>query len=307
MTRSYDMRQHPLGLITAVSLFASAVALAHPAAAHAQGPTRSQVVVIPGNAQEADETRRQFEEILRQYSPSVGGVLKLDPTLMSNGPYLESYPAVAAFLKQHPEIPRSPQYFLTSVRTANDQQREQPLDADAQVRMSAVRMWSEVMAGVLVCTGFIFFFFTVGGIVRAILSHRRWLRATKLQSEVHNRLLERFGANDELLAYVQSPAGSQFLQGSAVIIDAAPGAAMSAPYARILWSVQAGLVIGLAGIGILSIRNYMAPEVGPMFLTFGVLAAAIGLGFVLAAVASYVLSRRLGLMDRTADRASTSA
>jgi hypothetical protein len=168
-------------------------------------------------------------------------------------------------------------------------------------------MWSETMAGALVCTGFIAFFLTVAAMVRAVLSHRRWLRATKQQADVHNRLLERFGANDELLAYVQSPAGSQFLQGSAVVIDAAPGATMAAPYSRILWAVQAGLVVGLAGIGILSIRNYMAPEVGPMFLTFGVLAAAIGLGFVLAAVASYVLSRRLGLIDRTADRPSTSA
>jgi hypothetical protein len=263
--------------------------------------------VLRGNPQEADETRRQLEDILRQYSPSLGAVLKLDPTLMTNGPYLESYPAIGAFLKEHPEVPRSPEYFLSFVRTSSSEQHELPLDAEAQVRMNAVHMWSDVMAGTLVCTGFIAFFITVGGIVRAILSHRRWLRATKQQADVHNRLLERFGANDELLAYVQSPAGSQFLQGSAVIIDAAPGAAIAAPYSRILWSVQAGLVVGLAGIGLLSIRHYMEPEVAPMFLTFGVLAAAIGLGFVLAAVASYVLSRRLGLMDRTADRASTSA
>ena len=51
-----------------------------------------------------------------------------------------------------------------------------------------------------------------------------------------------------------------------------------------------------AGIGVLIIRRYL-PEADGALILPGVLAIAIGLGFALAAAASYILSKRLGLLD----------
>ncbi len=114
--------------------------------------------------------------------------------------------------------------------------------------------------------------------------------------------MERFSSNDELMTYIQSPAGRQFLQG----LPAAPEmpsaqAAVAAPLARILWSVQAGVVLVCGGIGLLTIKQYMLDEVAEMLLVWGVLGLSVGVGFVLAAGASYILSHRLGLFDAAHD------
>jgi hypothetical protein len=126
------------------------------------------------------------------------------------------------------------------------------------------------------------------------VTHRRWLRSTRLQSELNNRLLERMGSNEQLLAYLQSQAGQQ-LMAPPVVSDYAASAA--APISRILWAVQASLVLICAGIGFIVLRNYVFVETGEAPLTFGVLAIAIGTGFAGASYASYVLSKRFGLLE----------
>jgi hypothetical protein len=75
----------------------------------------------------------------------------------------------------------------------------------------------------------------------------------------------------------------------------------AAPLSRILLSVQIGVVLLTGGIGLLYVKR-LVPEFLSAPLVFGVMAIAIGVGFVLAAGSSYVLSRRLGLLDRPAER-----
>ena len=60
----------------------------------------------------AEETRRDLEELLKQYPPSLPRVLRLDPTLLSSEEYLKPYPALAAFLAQRPEVMHNPGYFF---------------------------------------------------------------------------------------------------------------------------------------------------------------------------------------------------
>src|SRR5690606_23124035 len=106
-----------------------------------------------------------------------------------------------------------------------------------------------------------------------------------------------------LVAYLQSQAGQHLMAVPAVIETTAP--AMAAPFSRILWAVQAGIVLVSGGIGLLVIRRSIIEEAGPALLTLGVLAIAIGVGFGLASVASYFLSRRLGLFDAPRDEAAS--
>jgi len=48
--------------------------------------------------------------------------------------------------------------------------------------------------------------------VRAVIQHRRWLKSSQVQADVHSKLMDRMTTNDELLAYIQSPAGRRFLE-----------------------------------------------------------------------------------------------
>jgi hypothetical protein len=77
---------------------------------------------------------------------------------------------------------------------------------------------------------------------------------------------------------------------------------MFAPYSRILWSTQAGLVFAAAGIGLLYVAGQVIEEVSQLLFAVGVLALAVGVGFVVSAVASLLLSQRLGLMTSSATR-----
>ena len=75
---------------------------------------------------------------------------------------------------------------------------------------------------------------------------------------------------------------------------------MGAPFGRILWSVQIGLVLLFAGIAMELLKGSSAvvtEELREFFLVAGALAIAIGLGFVLSGFASYFLSRRFGLLN----------
>ena len=58
-------------------------------------------------------------------------------------------------------------------------------------------------------------------VIRTVVDHRRWLRQSRVQVEVHSKLLDRMTSNEDLLAYAKTPAGSRFLESAP--ID--PGAA----------------------------------------------------------------------------------
>ena len=137
--------------------------------------------------------------------------------------------------------------------------------------------------------------YTLTWLVRYVVGHRRWIRSTKVQTEVHSRLLERFSSNDELLAYVQSPAGARFLQSAPISLDGSPRA-MGSPVSRILWSTQAGVVLTAAGLGMNYVSRHIDPNRADPIFMLSVLLLSIGLGFVASAAMSYLLSKRLGII-----------
>lgn len=246
----------------------------------------------------ADDMRRQFRDVMNLYPPELSRILRLDPTLMTNTQYLAPYPALAEFLKQHPEIPRYPSYFLGYVQ---EDFRSPPVPPEVEHSRQVIRMWENVMTGLFVLIVIGTISAAVVTLVKHFVGHRRWLRATRLQSEFHHRLLERMGSSSEVLAYAQS-SGRDLLPVMPQPETAVP--AIAAPFGRILWSVQAGVVAAAGGIGLLIVKRYVVEEVAQMLLTLGVLILSLGIGFALAAAASYILSQRLGLLSpaRPAER-----
>jgi TRAP-type C4-dicarboxylate transport system permease small subunit len=248
-------------------------------------PTVTSVTEDPN----ADRTREQLMQLLEKYPPSLGRVLKLDPSLLGNTDYLATYPALSSFLTQHPDVVRAPAYYLERIRTGNEYQDN---------RSESYRMWNDLLGWMGGLTVAALVATSLGWFIRLLVDYRRWYRLSKVQAEAHNKLLDRMTANEELLAYVQSPAGSRFLESAPIALD--PGSRrIGAPFNRILWSVQAGLVLGAAGLGLQYVSGRITTsEAAQPLYTLGVLALALGIGFVLSAVVSYVLSSRLGLFEK---------
>jgi hypothetical protein len=235
-----------------------------------------------GIPQDAQQVKSEFEEVLRRHPPSLGRVLALDATLLGNDPFLEPYPDVKAFAQAHPEIGRNPSFYLSEFR-------EQPrYDRTAEI-------WRNVMGDL---TGFIAGAMVIGVVVwliRTLVDYKRWSRLARVQTEAHTKLLDRFTANEDLLRYIQTPAGSKFLESAPIPLDAGPRS-VGAPMGRILWSVQGGVVLIAGGIG-LAVISTRSPEAAEPLVALGSLAIALGVGFVASAAISFVLSRRLGLIE----------
>jgi hypothetical protein len=133
-------------------------------------------------------------------------------------------------------------------------------------------------------------------LIRTLIEHRRWSRLSRTQADVHNKLMDRFTSTEELMAYMQTPGGKRFLESGVVSLEPSSARAVSAPIGRILWSVQIGVIVIAAGIGLAFISTMIDREAAQPMLALGVLGASIGIGFLLSAVISYILSKRLGLI-----------
>jgi hypothetical protein len=258
---------------------------------YAQGPQQSPPVlrqrgqsaqpIEPGSFQNAETTRQQLQMMLWQLPPNVRGVLQNDPTLIDRPDYLAPYPELQAFLVEHPEVARNPSFFFgdPDFRRGNDP--------------------AEVFAAILAGTGLFLAFMTVlvivGSVARQVVDYRRWVRQSRMQMDVHTKILDRLQSNEDLLAYVQTPAGGNFLQ----FTPAGPGPEprmAGAPFGRILWSVQAGVVLAALGMGFWFAQSRVPEEVVPAFTVLGIIVMSLGIGAVISAIIAFVLSVRLGLL-----------
>jgi hypothetical protein len=210
----------------------------------------------------------------------------MDPTLISNPVYLEPYPALSAFLAQHPEVKHNPAYFLASYGD-NNYGRLTPQDR-------AIDMWRGTIEGVTIGTVVLVISSGVLWLVKTLVDHRRWARLSKIQTEVHTKILDRFQSNDELLAYIQTPAGRKFLESTPIAVDAPR--AIAAPLGRILWSAQAGAVLTVLGLGITLVSRNALEEVAPPLAAFGAVVIALGIGFLVSAFLAYALTRKFKLL-----------
>jgi len=284
------MRYAPAALILALAAAPATAQNTRPANRPPAAEAPRTVVVRPDA--NAGETQSELFNVLNQYPPSLGQVLRLDPTLLGNPTYLEPYPALAAFLADHPEVAHNPGFFLGEI---HEYGRDR-----ANPKMAMIYALQETLAGLAVLIGFLTVISTIGWLLRLVIEHRRWLRVSKTHTETHTKLLDRLTSNEDLMRYMDSPAGRRFLEAAPIPMGGGPRA-LSAPIGRILWSVQAGCVIAFAGAGLVYASGRFASnptftDLGLPIFVMGTTALAIGVGFVASAAVSYVLSRRLGLL-----------
>src|SRR5580765_1753886 len=93
---------------------------------------------------DAEQTRQQLETLMRQYPPSLSDVLRNDPSLLTNDHYLATYPVLAGFLGEHPEIAHNPAFFIGT----NQGRRWN----DDSPQVQAIRAWEDMVQGIQIIT-----------------------------------------------------------------------------------------------------------------------------------------------------------
>ncbi len=247
---------------------------------------------------DARETQSRLNEIFRQHPPSVRQVLQIDPTLLNRADYIANYPALAAFLEQHPEVAHNPSFFI------GDHQFEESSRTPATEAFRTVSRTVEhltvVMVIGIITAGILF-------LARTVIDHRRWQRAMRAQSELQSKLIDRFSSSDDLIAYLQSPAGKALTEPP--VLPQAAARPMGAPLSRIFWSLQSGIVVSALGAGLIVVGKTIATndEFADVLDGFGIVVLMIGIGFTVSAAVSYFLSQRLGLVQSLSARFSGEA
>jgi hypothetical protein len=135
-------------------------------------------------------------------------------------------------------------------------------------------------------------FLVIGWIVWTIFSSIRRYKIAKFQADVQARLLHQLDSSQSLLAYVETPAGKQFVKDLST-----EKVEPSSPYRRILTSTQVGITLAVFGAALLFLRSRVSGDPEGLMI-FGTLALALGIGFGLSGAATYFLSRSFGLLDR---------
>jgi hypothetical protein len=243
-------------------------------------------VAYEGDRRNAEETRDRLRQVIEQYSPSLYEVFRHDPSLLRNDQYLASYPGLAAFLQQHPEVGHNPGFFVGEPQWSRNR----------DPRMATIDAWRDTIQALTIIGAFGLAALVLTWLIRTFIDYRRWLRLTRIQTDAHTKLLDRLTSNEDLMAYIQSPSGRRFLESAPIALDGGGTKPVSAPVSRILMSLQAGVVLAAGGFGFIYASGRALEDVGPGLFTIGVLAIAFGAGFFASAILAYGLSERLGLL-----------
>jgi hypothetical protein len=266
---------------------------------HPATPARPVAVNAPV-ASDKDVASTQ-EELLRllRLSPTLTTVVARDPSLLSNLEYVRrNNPQLAQFLENHPEVPLNPDFYLfthLNVDGHPDQALEREVWPNLPEMREGRRLSEELTGDVAPAMVFLGVLGAILWLTRVFVENRRWSRIFKLQTEVHGKLIDRFGSSQELLNYMGTEAGKRFLEAAPIPVDFEPQQRVPNAVARVLTPLQIGIVLVLLGVGFLVLRHAEADMRIPM-LVLGTIFVMPGLGFILSAGITWVLAGRLGLI-----------
>lgn len=153
--------------------------------------------------------------------------------------------------------------------------------------------FNRVLDDACVCVAFCFIFWVVFTTITRHLTARSY-------NSMQEKVFEKLNAAPAIAELAATGALQTFL---ASLTPEKP--AQTGPAERILRGIQAGIVILCVGITCFVLGpylehkgNFLDYRTGSNFYIFGIGAFGLGLGFIIAALASVWISRKLGLLDR---------
>jgi hypothetical protein len=235
-------------------------------------------------------------------SPTLAEVVARYPSLLSNAEYVNrNNPELGRFLQEHPEIAHNPDFYLFNNLHSEHEPPSQTLERKLWPQMSEQGGNSvdhELVSDGVPAFVFICVLIALLWLTHVLLENRRWSRIFKLQTDVHGKLLERFGTSQEVLTYMNTDAGKRFLEASPIAVGLDRGAPVPSPVARVLTPLQIGIVLALLGVGLIFLRHSIPGGDAPLLLV-GTVVLMPGLGFIISSGVTWALARHLGLMSQS--------
>jgi hypothetical protein len=301
LTRSIHHILRFVAPLACMCVLGATVASAQP---HLAAPARASAAPIPVTTEkDLSATQEQLIKLLR-LSPTLTTVVEHDPSLLSNQDYVRrNNPQLAQFLDSHPEIALNPDFYLFTRLQDEDGRPDQALERAIWPQLIQPRHERPFLESLFSEVGpflvFLCILCALLWLIRQFLENRRWSRIFKLQMDVHGKLIDKFGTNQELLTYMETEAGKRFLEAAPIPIGLEQDSRMPSAVARILTPLQIGIVLSLLGVGFLCLRH-AHPDMEISMLVLGTLVLMPGLGFIISAGITWLLAGRLGLMPATA-------
>lgn len=140
---------------------------------------------------------------------------------------------------------------------------------------------------IVISTGF---FILVAFIVWAGVHARN--RRAQLQADVQTRLIDKFGSAPELVAFLHSDSGHQFMSG----VERMP---QLMARDRVVSGFRRAILLLFLGFAFLLLRAVVG---GEGWLIAGMILTALGAAFLVSTWASMKMSRSFGLMDDSPSR-----
>lgn len=278
------------------------LALASPLAAQPQAPRpgasapASRANTKPPSEEDINATRDQLFQLLK-LSPKLTTVVIRDPSLLGDQEYVSrNNPELAQFLESHSEVARNPDFYLFA--NVSGPNRERRLEREIWPGIGREPQGMD-LRDVWVFLVFLCILSTLIWLLRMLLENRRWSRVFHVQTEIYNKLLDKFTTNEELVNYVRTESGKHFLESASIPFGFDLQRRPGSPLSRVLLPLQFGVVLSLVGLGFLYLRTTFRDE--PSLLILGVLTLMLGIGFIISAGFSWMLARHAGLLRQGTD------
>ncbi len=268
---------------------------------HPATPVRTVSVAAPvASDKDVQVTQEELIRLLK-LSPTLTTVVARDPSLLSDQEYVRrNNPQLGQFLDAHPEVTVNPDYYLFThfnVEGRPDQALEHEVWPDLVRESRGPNVLEHLMGDLTPFLVFLCILSALLWLTRMFVDNRRWSRIFKMQTDVHGKLIDRFGSNEELLTYMGTDAGKRFLEAAPIPVEFEPQQRVPSAVARVLNPLQIGIVLALLGAGFLFLRHVRPdPDVETSMLVIGTLFLMPGVGFILSAGITWILAGRLGLM-----------
>ena len=136
------------------------------------------------------------------------------------------------------------------------------------------------------------FFSLVAWIVFVFVDGRRRREQLRAVSEFHAKILDKMGSTADFGAFLETDGGRRFMKSLTVDGPSAK--------TRMLGSAQTGIVCTAIGLALLILGGIFYYLREGLWVIGGVVTAC-GVGFIVSTLASYRLSKALGLLDAGGD------
>jgi len=117
-------------------------------------------------------------------------------------------------------------------------------------------------------------------------------KKSKLKSDLHHKLVEKFGDVKELNDFLQTESGANFLKSLTI-----EGVNTKE---KLLSSMTKGIIITFLGIGLFLVSPLFPDLIENMkiFNAFGILTIALGIGYMVSTFVSLRLSQKWGIIEK---------